>query len=95
MGLIAAIFFPSLNRKKGDKKAEVLDRVKKVQVIQAAIELHKKNAEDAYISKGGYSKPDAEGIDADIVSKIGAMRKRLGGGRVTLQARGRNFFKSR
>lgn len=95
MGLIAAIFFPSLNKKKGDKKQEVLDRVKKVQVIQAAIEIHKKNRDEAYISKGGFSKPANEGLNEDIVSKLGAMRKRLGGGKTTLHAKGRNFFKSR
>lgn len=78
------------------KEEKLKKRLKRDRIAWEAIQLHKKNREAAYIAKGGYTEVKAgEGMNEDWQSKVGAMKQQLVAGKSKLQARGKEFFRSR
>jgi len=80
---------------KKTKKQEILERVKKVQLIMEAVRVHRENRDSAYISKGGYAKPEKEGLNEGIIDKLGELRHKMRSGKSRMQGRGRSFFRGR
>lgn len=80
------------------KKQIILARVKRTQLIERAIALHKESAAKMYVARGGYSKvKPGEGISNEWQDKVGSLRKRLSSSRMRIQerAKSRGAFRSK
>ncbi len=81
------------------KKELLLRRMRRIQLIQQAINLHKENAEKTQKSTGGAARPDDEGLQGGVEDswrgKVSQMRQGVQSHRAKAKARGKQFFRGR
>ncbi len=82
--------------RKQKQDRETRERLRRLDIILAAEEIHRKNREKAYISKGGVSEPDKDNkTNQSWKDRVGEMKHSIKSSRLKMRTKGKKVFKGK